>query len=168
MRCVMKDCERKGYSEYGSQMGRQEDKVPRNATGKMRLYRVPLKQGYDPGGAYWGAGAPLFCVELVTENEQYIEYFRAWTRDEVKEKFPLASFYRLPGEKSPVLKTPVLLSGYGFEFTGKRRWRASSDELWPVEMNTPDGKEKFVGTRRIDGYDCFVFKCSDGKFRAQM
>lgn len=57
-------------------------------------------------------------------------------------------------------------SGYAFEYEGKRNWRASSSERWPIEVATWKGDEKRVGTRRIDNTLCAVFLCGDGKFRA--
>lgn len=57
--------------------------------------------------------------------------------------------------------------GYAYEFEGKRRWRASSSELWETVCYTPTGDEKAVGTRDIDGTTCVVYRCLDGKFRAQ-
>jgi hypothetical protein len=64
-------------------------------------------------------------------------------------------------------KTIMMQSGYAFEFEGTRRWRASSQERWEIVCYTPLGDEKAVGPRMIDGAECVVFKCSDGKFRAQ-
>ncbi len=57
-------------------------------------------------------------------------------------------------------------SGYCFEYQGRRCWRAASSERWDTVVHTPDGKEKRVGTRRIDDAKCVVYVCSDGKFRA--
>lgn len=95
------DYEYNGSSQYGAQLGREnQPKVPRDTTGKLRLRRVRLDSGgYDPGGAYWGTGTPLYCVTLDDGENEYNEYFRAWDRDTVKAKFPKASFYRIPGKK---------------------------------------------------------------------
>jgi hypothetical protein len=57
-------------------------------------------------------------------------------------------------------------SGYCYEYEGKRNWRASSSERWPVETHGWKGDEKRVGTRRIDSTSCAVYLCGDGKFRA--
>lgn len=56
--------------------------------------------------------------------------------------------------------------GYCFEFEGTRNWRRSSSERWPVEM-CDCRKGKVVGQRRIDDAPVTVYKCSDGKYRAQ-
>lgn len=29
---------------------------------RLHLRHVPLSQGYDAGGAYWGTGTPLWCA----------------------------------------------------------------------------------------------------------
>jgi hypothetical protein len=32
---------------------------------RVRYLRIPLNAGgYDPGGAYWGQGAPLYCLHV--------------------------------------------------------------------------------------------------------
>ena len=50
--------ETKVSCKYGAPMGRGED-VP--LIGKIRMRRVRLDSGgYDPGGAYFGLGAPLY------------------------------------------------------------------------------------------------------------
>ena len=91
----MKDYNRIGCSMYGASMGRRDTDIPRNTTAKLRLYRVPLNSGgYDPGGAYWGTGTPLYCAELNTDESTMIEYFRAYDREDAKSRFPSARFYR--------------------------------------------------------------------------
>jgi hypothetical protein len=61
----------------------------------------------------------------------------------------------------------TMQSGYAYEFEGSRRWLASSSECWEIVVYTPTGDEKEVGSRNIDDAQCVVFKCSDGKYRAQ-
>lgn len=56
--------------------------------------------------------------------------------------------------------------GYCFEFEGKRNWRGSSSEKWATEI-CDCHKAKRVGHRTIDGSPVTVFKCADGKYRAQ-
>ena len=47
----------KAYSQYGASMGRRTVGRP-SGSELCKLHRVPLDQGgYDPGGAYWGAGS---------------------------------------------------------------------------------------------------------------
>lgn len=73
---------RKGYSQYGAQMGRQSDSA--DLFGRVRLTRVPIDSGgYDPGGAYWGTGETLWYAVDKDGNEKY---FRAPYRDAAKRK----------------------------------------------------------------------------------
>lgn len=63
-------------AQYGAPMGRAEyGAAPEN---KIRLFRVKLdSSGYDDGGAYWGAGAPLWCA---TDGAAYRRFVRAESR----------------------------------------------------------------------------------------
>lgn len=62
------------YSTYGAPMGGPNvGKRPADGT-KVYKKHVRLADGYDKGGAYWGAGEPLF-VEF-TPDLSYIEYTR--------------------------------------------------------------------------------------------
>lgn len=84
-------------NKYGASMGRYTGPHYIETTaGKLRLRRVPLNSGgYDPGGAYWGLGQPLFYVEDPDGN---CHYLRAASRDAAKATitaaWPGASFYR--------------------------------------------------------------------------
>jgi hypothetical protein len=81
----------KASSKYGASMGRSSD-LDYSATGKLKLERVPLDSGgYDPGGAYWGGGVPLY---IAYDEDGRTLYFRARDRDAAKAKFPNAKFYR--------------------------------------------------------------------------
>lgn len=57
--------------------------------------------------------------------------------------------------------------GYCYELA-HRDWRRAHNDSWAIEVYTPDGQERYVGTRYIDGSNCAVFRCPDGKFRAVM
>lgn len=60
-----------------------------------------------------------------------------------------------------------LADGYSLELTGGGKdWRRAKDERWEVAVYGPTGAERHVGSRRIDGAACFVFRCPDGKYRA--
>lgn len=88
----MLDFQRKGYSQYGAWMGRRSD-LSSDTTTKLHLQRVRLDSGgYDPGGAYWGSGQPLFCAWDDETGEA--RYLRASSRDEAKRQFPKARWYR--------------------------------------------------------------------------
>lgn len=58
--------------------------IPADYNGeKLHLRRVPLDSGgYDPGGAYWGQGTPLYCAFGETETEQLYAFVRAASRKE--------------------------------------------------------------------------------------
>lgn len=44
--------------------------------GRLTLRRVPMSpDGYDPGGAYWGGGDPLFCAWSPCRS--VVSFFRA-------------------------------------------------------------------------------------------
>lgn len=48
-------------SKYGAPHGRPVERF--DDLEKVHLRRVPINsQGYDPGGAYWGIGIPLWCA----------------------------------------------------------------------------------------------------------
>ncbi len=64
---------------------------------KVTLRRIRLDSGgYDPEGAYWGIGEPLYWA--ATDDGEYDATFRAYDRDDakatVRETFPHARFYR--------------------------------------------------------------------------
>ena len=89
----------KGYNQYGAFMGRRSWLEEADTVRKLHLQRVPLDSGgYDPGGAYWGVGEPLYIAFGEGEEEQQRKFFRAWDRSEAKEKasavFKNAKFYR--------------------------------------------------------------------------
>lgn len=86
-------------------MGRRDyHPIDRNAAIRTHLTRVPIVQGYDPGGAYWGNGQPLYCADGITYNpetgdDDSIEvYLRAPNRDAAKaellRRYPNLKFYR--------------------------------------------------------------------------
>lgn len=69
-------------ARYGAPMGRYTG--PDVLAGKVNLGRVRLDSGgYDPGGAYWGIGAPLYYAFDEDGNSQYL---RARDRAEAKAK----------------------------------------------------------------------------------
>ena len=85
----------KAYSQYGASMGRPDCIDEALDVKKLHLERVRLNSGgYDPGGAYWGHGAPLY----VAWGDGQEMFFRARDRREAKEiaggVFKNAKFYR--------------------------------------------------------------------------
>ena len=89
----------KAYSQYGASMGRRDNITESACTIKFHLQRVPLDSGgYDPGGAYWGLGDPLYVAFGEGELEVQEMFFRAKSRDDAKTQvrgaFPAATFYR--------------------------------------------------------------------------
>lgn len=87
-------------STYGAPMGR-----PcwiGNPVNRCHLFRVKLDSGgYDQGGAYWGAGQPLWCL---TDGTEFRWFCRAPTR---REAWKLA-LEEWPGYEFKLLK-PIKL-----------------------------------------------------------
>lgn len=69
----------------GARMGRRNI-IPADYAGqKLNLRRVPFVDGaYDPGGAYWGTPANLWCAWGETETEKLEVYVRAADRQRAK------------------------------------------------------------------------------------
>lgn len=88
----MNPAHRKVNCTYGAPMGRHGNG---QIDGKVHLQRVRLDSGgYDPGGAYWGIGKPLY-VAFDNDGGEY--YFRANNRADAKkqlnDEFVGLSFY---------------------------------------------------------------------------
>jgi hypothetical protein len=80
-------------SKYGAPMGRRNN--TQGEPTNLHLRRVPFVDGdYDPGGAYWGGGQPLYCAW----NDDFCVFRRATSRDAAKaaitEEFVDVSFKR--------------------------------------------------------------------------
>lgn len=77
---------------YGSPIGRHEwlaDSAP--AARSVQLFRVRLDaDGYDDGGAYWGAGKPLFCAQ--DDAGLFRRFVRAESRAAAAEALRLPSW----------------------------------------------------------------------------
>ena len=89
----------KAYSQYGASMGRRDNVAEALDVKKLHLERVRLNSGgYDPGGAYWGHGAPLYVAWGDGADEVQEMFLRASDREEAKEivrgVFKNAKFYR--------------------------------------------------------------------------
>lgn len=77
------DCSR------GAPMGRAQWHEPPTVPRSVRVFRVRLdSQGYDDGGAYWGAGKPLYCA---TDGAGYRMFTRADTRLQAIDEFRLSA-----------------------------------------------------------------------------
>jgi len=82
--------------KHGAPLGRHTGPDFLNVeAGKIYLRRIRLDSGgYDPGGAYWGIGQPLYYAEDQDGNSQF---FRAGSRAKAKayvtNKFPGARFF---------------------------------------------------------------------------
>jgi hypothetical protein len=87
-------------SQYGAPMGRRDRHSDPDGSLKFRVARVRLNGDYDSGGAYWGAGAPLYQVTADdAANGCDVEfYLRAADREHAKQqvtaRYPNARFYR--------------------------------------------------------------------------
>lgn len=84
----------KAYDSRGSNMGRRNTN-PANPNSKLYLKKLPLRDGYDSGGAYWGLPNNLYVAYDADETQIYL---RASSRDEAKQKlnkdYPSLKFYR--------------------------------------------------------------------------
>ncbi len=61
---------------YGTSQGRTNIGIP-NTQQSKKIYRRRVylnKSGYDPGGAYWGKGSPLYVK--FTLDKSYVRFFR--------------------------------------------------------------------------------------------
>jgi len=95
-------------SRYGSRMGRWESPNPEPVARSVRCFQVRLDSGgYDDGGAYWGLGKPLYCLDQSEHetvnaygNRVYFRAFiRASSRKEAIAASGLADFLFIRGEK---------------------------------------------------------------------
>lgn len=85
----MLDYQTKGGNQYGAFMGRGSD-LDSNTSDTLEIREVPIDQGgYDPGGAYWGTGTPLFCI---WDANGHTRYLRASDASKAKAEFPDATF----------------------------------------------------------------------------
>lgn len=72
-------------SMYGAPMGRRSYNLNNYSGEPLHLRRVPLNQGYDTGGAYWGVGNPLYCAfGHLMDGDIFTHYVRAANREEAK------------------------------------------------------------------------------------
>lgn len=86
-----------GDLKRGASFGRPSHAGAAPASAKFTLQRVRIDSGgYDPGGAYWGIGAPLYWY--ATDDGEVSSYLRASTRTGAKAKiramYPDARFWR--------------------------------------------------------------------------
>ena len=53
---------------------------------RVHLRVVPIPHGYDPGGAYWGDGSPLYCLWYDDGACNRYEHYMRWGkgREEMK------------------------------------------------------------------------------------
>lgn len=91
----MFDYQRSGCSRFGADMGRRSD-LPSDTTAALILRRVPIEDGYDPGGAYWGGPNDLFCATDPESGE--VSYFRAKGPGVARAKFPRATWIQGPAD----------------------------------------------------------------------
>jgi|SRR5436190_20049161 len=88
-------------ARYGAPMGRMSRTQGDPATDSkpLSLRRIRLDSGgYDPGGAYWGLGAPLYWAGNCGDGLDVDMFLRARNRDDAKAQiradYPGARFYR--------------------------------------------------------------------------
>jgi hypothetical protein len=84
-------------SRYGAPMGRHTSRNTSTAT-NVTLHHLPLSQGYDAGGAYWGWGMPLYRAAWYDEAGESCEAFvRAGSRQQAANLLGLESEQLLRG-----------------------------------------------------------------------
>ena len=82
---------------YGAPMGRRTFGDVSTAN-NVALHRLPLTQGYDAGGAYWGWGTPLYRAAWYDEAGIPCEDFvRAGSRQQAANLLGLESEQLLRG-----------------------------------------------------------------------
>ena len=67
--------------KYGAPMGRQGYYGAPDGQ-LIHIQHVPLDEGYDDGGAYWGCGQPLWWA--YDDDGEYEAFFRASNREAAK------------------------------------------------------------------------------------
>ncbi len=74
----------------GAAMGRASD-LPFDTREPLTIRRVPIVDGYDPGGTYWGEPDDLYCV-FDGNDPVRVCYLRAGSYEAAKAQFPHAEF----------------------------------------------------------------------------
>lgn len=88
----------KANCRYGAPLGRYNTATCPELTARFNLVLMPLSDGggYDSGGAYWGAGDPMYHAYADNTNQEM--FIRAKNREDAKTqvlaKFKNAKFYR--------------------------------------------------------------------------
>ena len=77
----------KGYDHYGAQLGRTGPLQQADSVTRINIEQVPIHEGYDPGGAYWGGGEPLFVAWGDGDDEEQVAFLRAADWNEARMKF---------------------------------------------------------------------------------
>ena len=107
-------------SKYGPSMGRPSDQV----TGEVFLARVPSVDGdYDPGGAYWGSGVPVWCAW----NEEGEAYLRAASKESAKAKLEGCTFKDYLGPRDLETVTNAYIDCL--------LWASTGDDGEPLDSN---------------------------------
>jgi hypothetical protein len=129
-------------SRYGAPMGRRSDPLE-HFEGKVHFARVPFVDGdYDPGGAYWGAGDPLYAAWDDAGHEHYI---RARSRSKAKAAIDAG----LAGGKKA---QPRDLDDFLRQYLETAVWTTMDDEGNPIdrEYSADDFSREAVKKARKD------------------
>lgn len=71
--------------QYGAPMGRMDNGNDFDALKPLSLQRLRLDTGgYDQGGAYWGHGLPIYCIQ---DDDGFYLTLRAHSRNGAKAAF---------------------------------------------------------------------------------
>ena len=88
----MKDPTPAVYNRYGAPTGRHTGPISEGLGDMWTLRRIKLDRGgYDPGGAYWGCGQPLYWAfnEATTEETFFRARNRLAAKNHVREHYDL-------------------------------------------------------------------------------
>ncbi len=66
-----------------------------------------------------------------------------------------------------IATVPDMTTGYAHTLERGRRWAAISDDCWGMEVVDATEELGYLGTRRIDGVMCHVWRLTDGRSAAQ-
>lgn len=81
-------------------------------------------------------------------------------------RMPATTFAAKPAQ---LLQNPVKMPQRGYGYVARAsNWRTSKDERWDIEIIDSYLIQQYLGTRKIDGTLCNVWRASDGTFVAQV
>ena len=142
----MLDYQRKGFTQYGAQMGRASTS---DLVGPLTARKVPIDDGgYDPGGAYWGTPDNLYHVADGAGGDFYA---RASGLAVVRAMFPGATW-----ESAPPMATEDDLADMVQAYATAALWSSTGDDGEPLDLEHNDS-DLTAECRASMGADCERF-----------